>query len=188
MRYITVQPPEYVRCIQAMRAWLDNEYQIYQLPLMLRRIVWQSAALRLHAMVDDLIRFDITDEAQLALWDELPISEHVGAYFDTPHPERLSRSLYTQLETLAMDDNVLATMLYRSDYELRHGILTPKGSMDLVQDIAYNTSEILQNGIDYYRPMETLKAHYHNPIKSVSPDQLSTYVDDPRRCIILRVE
>lgn len=188
MRYITVQPPEYVRCIQAMRAWLDNEYQIYQLPPMLRKIIWQSAAQRLHAMVDDLIRFDITDEAQLAIWDDLPINEHVGAYFDNPHPERLAQSLYTQLEALAMDDNVLATMLYRSDYELRHGVLSPKGSMALVEDIAYNTSEILQTGIDYYRPMETLKAHYRNPIKSVNPDHISTLVDDPRRCIILRVE
>lgn len=188
MRYITRQPPEYVCTIQAMKAWLDQEYEIYQLPTVLRRIIWLTMADRLHTMVDDLIRYNVLDQDQLQSWDDLPINEFVGGFFDTPYPLIPITKLYHQVEGLALDGNTLATMLYRPGYPLRGPLMTTSGSTDFIQDIAYNTSELLQSAIDYYRPMETLKQHYQSPIKRIKPEITTTQVDDPSRSIILRVE
>ena len=188
MRYISQQPPEYVQCIQAMRAWLDQEYQLYQLPSVLQHIIWSTIGIKLHDMVDDLIRYEIGDDDQLTAWDDLPIREHIGSYFDNPKPMKLIQSMYHKLENLALDENVLASMIYRNNYDLKHGVLTPKGGLELVHEIAYNTSELLQSGIDYYRPMDTLRTHFKSPVQIITPDTTSVLVDDPHRCIIIRVD
>lgn len=188
MKYISRQPPEYIQCVQAIKAWMDNEYQLYQLPTMLNQIVRMALSERLHVMIDDLIRYNVKDLEQLAAWDNLPTNELVASFFETPFPRITASRLFGAIETAAIEGNTLSTMLYQPGYEFHNGILTAADSSRFIDDIAYNTSEIIQSAIDYYRPMETLHTHYRHPVRIVNPDNASTVVDDPRRIIILRVE
>lgn len=189
MKYISRQPPEYVQCVQAIKAWIENEYQLYQLPTMLHRIIRMALNDRLHVMVDDLIRYNVKDLEQLSAWDNLPTNELVASFFETPYHRIITSKLFGAIEAATIDGNPLSSMLYQPGYELlENGILTAADSNRFIDDIAYNTSEIIQSAIDYYRPMETLHAHYRQPVRIVNPDNASTIVDDPRRIIILRVE